>query len=178
MITIAAAVMIAVGRSRGAPAPLASSVSAAAGRRATRGRATMSSVPATAPVPARDGRARGTRQAPAPLRERFGEFGFLVDGFGLRERTEAVFVAAQIVAEIGFGPVGALGPESGCAPRDRRPGFEVVVDHVLAGVVGEDRGHRARGRLGPVRQRRNVAGTSAGTPPRRRRPGSPFVVGL
>ena len=75
---------------------------------------------------ARRAGARG--QTPAALRERLGELGFLVDGLGLGERAEAFVLAAQVVAEVGLGPVGTLGPKARRAPGDRRPGVEVVVD--------------------------------------------------
>ena len=53
------------------------------------------------------------------------------------------------------GPVGALGAEARLRTGDGRPRVELVG---RLGVVGEDRGHRAGGRLGPVRQRRDFAG--------------------
>ena len=91
----------------------------------------------------------------AALRERLGEFGFLVDRLGFGEGAESLVLAAQVVSEVGFGPVGTFGAKARRAPRDRGPGIEVVVDRLLAGVVGEDRRNRAGRGFGPVRKRRD-----------------------
>ena len=163
--TIAAAVMIAVGRSRAGAATVRGSDSSGrgpagrdgagrgGGRNGGDGRGRGDDG-------ARDG-ARGT--APAALRERFGELGFLVDGLGLGERAEAFVLAAQIVAEVGFGPVGTFGPETRVvlpvigahASRSSSIGCSSVSSAKIAGTA-------PGGRLGPVRERRNLAARPVG----------------
>ena len=121
MITIAAAVMIAVGRSLPA-AGLAGGISGSG----------------------RGGRAR--RDAAAARRwwwrrgcQRFRERILAHWLFG--ERAELLLFVREVVGEVGFRPVAVFGTKSCGRAADRRPRLEVVVDRfVLAGVVGEDRG--------------------------------------
>ena len=95
--------------------------------------------------------ARAARRA----RRGRGERGVLVDRALVRQRAELRVLAREVVGEVGLGPVGALGAEARLRAGDGRPRVELVGG---LGVVGEDRGHRAGGRLGPVRQRRDLAG--------------------
>ena len=144
-ITTVAAVMIAVGRSRAA---------AGSGRCELGVRAGAGGRGATL---ARAARRAGTRRTLAPLGERFGEFGFLVDRARPRRAHRACSsLAAQVFGEVGFRPSRtALGPKARLAAADRRPRVEVVVDFVAV-VVGEDRRHGSGRRFGPVRERRQL----------------------